>query len=1192
MHILRLELSGFKSFAERTRIDFGPGITAVVGPNGSGKSNVSDALRWVLGEQSARTLRGGKMEDVIFSGSGSLKRVNMAHVTLVLNNRDHTLPLDYEEVVIERRLFRDGESEYRINGQEMRLKDVISLFTDTGVGKDALSIIGQGRIDQILSTRPEDRRSIFEEVAGIIKIRQRKEDAETKLQATEQDMDRVRDIIHELETQLSPLRKEKEVAEAYLVEKQAYDTLSLRFLVTDIEEGSAALKQLKEEKAQQEAALSALDAERHTLEAYVMKQEETLFALEKKERALQQERLEAVTLVERLSGEGELLHVEQRELKSRLREAERKREESEALRRELEEALEDLSQALNQRQAAMVELERVLSHSEADDASVETLRADLQSHKDRYIDVYAQTVQLHASLVKATDTRDKLQSDLASIETQVNALQTSWEKAKKNVETIAGRLKTIEQSLNDAKRSLDAAQGEKHTLDLERERLNTQLDATVVRYQEAEARLKAVESGEDFGGFQEGTRAILSAARDGQLPGIRGVVLDLLRIPDALKLPVEVVLGAQLTYIVVDDEKSARAAIAYLKSSGRGRATFLPLTTIRGRTLTPEERRIVAEETRALGILYEMVEMDRPYAEILKYLLGTTIVTRDLLTANALAKTLRHRYRIVTLEGDLVHPGGSMTGGGERSRRSLIEAREQARYNEEQALKTLRERLHALQQARADQQEKERALVERIKALEDTYASLKDEEAELRRHAQEAEKEARTLQERLNALAYERTRRSMDFKTVSEEWASLQERWEHEEQKRATLEKEIASLEVRLNEREMALQEAASHKNEAHLELVRLKTVQEHEERRYTEKKSERDQLNRTEHVLSEEIKRLYEALETNERREAERRHRLQATKEKLAQLEAALRELEQTQAALKGDVQEKTQSLKRIEAERETYRQSLYTTETAYTRTYDRLDQALKTLGEIYRLTVNVARAHYAPIPEEERSALKEALSRHKQRLASFGVVNLGAIDEARRLEERLTFLQTQLNDLERAKGALETLIQEIEHEMLTRFQETFESIRHAFRDVFRALFGGGDADLVYMDPARPLLSGIELMVEPPGKKMKQLSLLSGGERALTALALLFAILKVRPVPFCVLDEVDSALDEANVSRFAEFLRTFREETQFIVITHRRGTMSAADRLYGVTMSAQGTSQVLTVALKDVGRKEMLPMP
>lgn len=1192
MHILRLELSGFKSFAERTRIDFGPGITAIVGPNGSGKSNVSDALRWVLGEQSARTLRGGKMEDVIFSGSEALKRVNMAHVTLVLNNRDHTLPLDYEEVVIERRLFRDGESVYRINGQEMRLKDVTSLFTDTGVGKDALSIIGQGRIDQILSTRPEDRRSIFEEVAGIIKIKQRKEDAEIKLQATELDMDRVRDIVHEIETQLTPLRQEKEKAEAYLTEKQAYDTLTLRFLVTDIEEGTSELKQLKEAKAQQEADLSALDAKRHMLEADILKQEETLSALENKERTLQQERLEAVTLVERLSGEGELLKVEHRELNARLTEAKRKREEGDARRHELEGVLAALSEALNQRHASMVELERVLLHNEGDASSIEALRAELQSRKDRYIDVYAQTVQLHTALVKASDTRDKLQKDLASIEAHVNALQASWENAKQNVETIEDKLKTTLKMLNDTRRSLDALQAEKHTLDLQRERLHTQLDAATIRYQEAEARLKAVESGEDFGGFQEGTRAILAAARDGRLQGIHGVVLDLLRIPEELKLSVEVVLGAQLTHIVVDDEKSARAAIAYLKSEGRGRATFLPLTTIRGRTLTPDERRIVAEEHRALGILQEMVEMDRPYVEILKYLLGTTVVTRDLVTANELARKLRHRYRIVTLEGDLVHPGGSMTGGGEKSRRSLIQAREKARLNEQQTLKELGERLDTLQKALAAQREKERALLEHMKELEATYATLKQHETELRAHQQEAEKEARMFKDRLNALDYERTRLSLDFKTVSEEWQSLQERWEREEQKRTTLEREIASLEARLAEREVALEEAQSNKNEAHLELVRLKTIQEHEEKRYAEKKSELDALNHTERTLIEAIQHMHQALEENERREVERLSRLQATQKKLMSLEQALRELQQEQAALKSEIQEKTHALKQVEAERDERRQSLYTTETAYARTYDRLDQALKTLGETYRLTVNVARAQYEPIPEDERSALKEVLSRHKHRLTSFGVVNLGAIEEARRLEERLTFLQTQLQDLEHAKDSLETLIKAIEHEMITRFQETFESIRHAFRDVFRSLFGGGDADLVFMDPAHPLSSGIELMVEPPGKKMKQLSLLSGGERALTALALLFAILRVRPVPFCVLDEVDSALDEANVSRFADFLRTFREETQFIVITHRRGTMTAADRLYGVTMSGHGTSQVLTVTIKDVRKKEMLPMP
>lgn len=1192
LHILRLEMNGFKSFAERTGIEFGPGITGIVGPNGSGKSNVSDALRWVLGEQSARSLRGGKMEDVIFSGSERLKRVNMAQVTLVLNNRDRTLPLDYEEVVIERRLFRDGESEYRVNGQTMRLKDMILLFTDTGVGKDAFSIIGQGRIDQILSTRPEDRRSIFEEVAGIVKIKQRKEEAEAKLQATDQDMERVRDITLEIESQLAPLRKEKEQAEAYLVEKQAYDNLKIRFLVTDIEEGSAELKRLGAEKERLEGDLSALDAKRHTLEAELLKHEETLATLEARERTLSQERLEAVTLVERLSGEGELLKVRREELKSRLAAREHQREEDSVKKREDEEALEALRDALHKRQASIAELEDVLLQNEGQATSVEALRAELAAQKDDYVDLYARTVQLHASLVKATETREKLRRDITHKEIQASSLKASWEEAHRAVQTIEEELQALRQTLDDLRQTLDVLRGEKHTLDIHRERLNTQLDAATLRFQEAEARLKAVESGEDFGGFHEGTRAVLAAAREGRLHGVHGAVLDLLRIPEEFKLPVEVVLGAQLTHIVVEDEKSAREAIAYLKAEGRGRATFLPLTTIRGRTLTHEERGIVAREPRTLGVLQEMVEIDAAYAEILAYLLGTTIVTRDLVTANGLAKKLRHRYRIVTLDGDLVHPGGSMTGGGEKSRRSLFKARERERQLEQEKLKELRARVDTLQRELNTARDKENDLITRIRNQEQMYETLKSREGELRAAHQSAEEQVRVLKERLNALDFERTHLSLDLTTVTEEWQSLQARWESEEKKRAALEQAIASLEARLEQSEAALEEAQSSKNEAHLTLVRLKTVQEHEEKLYVEKKVELDKLTRALGTIEEEIKRIQTELQANEKAEVERQGRLQTTREKLSSLEREISRLLETQAALKKEVQETSQTLKTIEYERETVRKTLYEIETAYTRTYDRLDQALKELGETYRLTVKAARAQYDLIPEEERTPLKQALSLHKKRFESFGLVNLGAIEEARRLEERLGFLQAQLQDMERAKAALKKLIAGIEQEMLTRFRETFEGIRHAFRDVFRALFGGGDADLVFMDPASPLTSGIELMVEPPGKKMKQLSLLSGGERALTALSLLFAILKVRPVPFCVLDEVDSALDEANVSRFADFLRTFRKETQFIVITHRRGTMMAADQLYGVTMSTNGTSQVLSVTLKEARKKEILPTP
>jgi len=1183
MYLKRIELSGFKSFADRTELEFGQGITAVVGPNGSGKSNISDAIRWVLGEQSAKSLRGGKMEDIIFAGSDGRKPVNVAEVSLTLDNGDQELPLDYSEVTVTRRVHRSGESEYFINKQACRLKDITELFMDTGIGKEAYSIIGQGRIEEILSTKSEDRRGIFEEASGIVKYKTRKKEAQKKLEETEHNLLRIRDLIAELEDSLEPLRLQSEKAQEYKRLKEELKQGEVALYVHQIsrlyetwQKENERRNELEARRDELRAVLSVHDAELEKLRLDVRKIEDEM-------EELQRELLRLSEETEKCEGHGEVLKERERHLqqnRARLEQAiaaleERRRNEAadvEALKGQVREAAERvraLEAALAEEESRMTE---VSARSAADEE--ERLKGDLlellnriAQHRNemRYVEQQAEAAARRAAKLDEESghlqaERQRLAEEAATLAAERDRIAQALEKARNEAVRAAERIRHSQEALSE--------------LEALRRKWQQRLDAVVSR------RDTLQEMKDDYDGFAHGVRAVLKA-KGKTLHGVHGAVAELVTVPAKYEIAIETAMGGALQHIVVDDEARAREAIAYLKQRQQGRATFLPLDVIRGRSIPESERRQMEAEAGFVGVAVDLVEFAPRYREIMHSLLGAVVVAETLEKANRIAARGQYRYRVVTLDGDVVNPGGSMTGGSLQKKTSSLLGRQRQIDELGKEIEAARGQLEAAA-AQADEQKRLiQAETERLESLRAEGERLRLEEQQTLSALSVNESAVRALDEQEAVVRAERA-------DAEQELAQMSARKEEITAALAQLAADETNVRESIRQAEESRKALESEKDRLHEELTRRKVEAASAA---SELQALQDRLRRAESGLDlltqewqaqqDQLRQVIEELETNR-------------KESVLQVELmnSLR-LQKQQCAETLEIKraERADRLRHIEAEesktkeerdqlRETEEQ-LRAAEVRVNRLDVELEGLLRKLGEEYELSFELAKERY-PEPEDVLGT-EQRVRDLKRRIAALGEVNLGAIEEYRRISERYEFLSRQRDDLSEAKKTLDQVIEDMNAEMSRRFTSTFAEIRKHFTLVFSRLFGGGRADLTLTEPDQPLESGIDIAAQPPGKKLQNLSLLSGGERALTAIALLFAILHVKPVPFCVLDEVEAALDEANVTRFAEYLREFSQTTQFIVVTHRKGTMEEADVLYGVTMEEGGVSKLVSVRLEDM---------
>lgn len=1185
MFLKRIELAGFKSFADKTELEFVRGITAVVGPNGSGKSNISDSIRWVLGEQSAKSLRGGKMEDIIFAGSDARKAVNFGEVSLTLDNSDNALPLDFNEVTVTRRVHRNGDSEYLINKQSCRLKDITELFMDTGIGKEAYSIIGQGRIEEILSTRSEDRRGIFEEASGIVKYKSRKREAQKKLDETETNLLRIHDLVTELEDQVEPLRVQSEKAIQYKQLRDQLKSAEISMYVHNIEtvhktwnESNAKMARLQEEQLALSTVVSKHDAVLEKDRLKLRELEETLDRLHESMLQYSEE-------YEKCEGFGEVL-------KERKRNLEQNRTQLEATLAAQNERIQALTKEEAEFRGKAAELDSDLNALRAKLADEEaqllgtaaSVSGDAEeSLKGELLDVLSTMAQLRNEIRYANQQEEALQRRMERLGDEHTKWQEQHDRLKARRTELSQKLETTLADINKFRN--------KYITEAEQlqngQKLLEEAGSAVRKW---EQKLEALtsrrdtmkEMQDDLDGFMQGVREILKNSRrsSGGVEGVHGAVAELIRVPEKVELAIETALGGALQHVVMNDERSARAAIAFLKSRQLGRATFLPLDVIRGRSIPEHDRRTIAGMEGFVGIAAELISCDSKYAQIAENLLGNVLISETLEHANRIAARCQYRFRVVTLEGDVVNAGGSMTGGSVQKKGANLLGRTRQIEQLDGEIKSTAEQITKLRDKISDLRKEQSIRNQNVDDLRSQGEQLRIDEQHQRAELQQLENEQRHLDEQSQLFQADSAGHKSEQEQLTKSAKDAEARLEQLTKEEARLQEEIRVAEERRKAGESAKEQLQDQLTD--LKIALAKTDQE--------KMSFEDQAARIRADIGRAKQELSGLREMLVRQEEEASQHAAESVKQIEQLNAL--KLKKDTCSEQTDLKrseraELTRELEQGESETKEQRTQLRSIEDqlrqieiAVNRLDVELDNLLRKLSEEYELSYELAKERY-PIPEDVLAAQNEVRDL-KRRISSLGEVNLGAIDEYERVKERYTFLNDQKNDLIEAKTTLYQVIREMDDEMSKRFRSTFEAIRGHFVVVFAKLFGGGRADLIMVDPDRVLDSGIDIVAQPPGKKLQNLQLLSGGERALTAIALLFAILQVKPVPFCVLDEVEAALDEANVARFAQYLREFSELTQFIVVTHRKGTMEEADVLYGVTMEEGGVSKLVSVRLED----------
>lgn len=1181
MYLKRLELAGFKSFADRTELEFVPGVTAVVGPNGSGKSNVSDSIRWVLGEQSAKSLRGAKMEDIIFAGSDTRKPVNFAEVTLTLDNTDRSLDMEYSEVSVTRRVYRSGDSEYYINNRSCRLKDIMELFMDTGLGKEAYSIIGQGKIEEILSTKSEDRRGIFEEAAGIVKYKTRKREAEKKLDETEQNLVRIHDIVSEITEQIGPLQEQAETARKYKEMHRKLVEHEVALYVQQIEAAHVKWEEASKRVAELQELLVGQSAEASKKEADLEQARFHVTQIDQSIEELQQVLLTVSEETEKVEGQREVLRERMRNLHANrqqtMEQLHRITEKQHSLEAELAEE-QDRAQEAKRR---MAEARSSLKEAEEQFFSmVQSLTDDVERLKGDYFEKLNEManqrneIRHQQQLVTTSQARlDRQLAEKARLdeeeEKRLAKLQAFTEQLASIETTIAdtvNRYKTLMDSVREGQAGHETARRELRQWEQKREAAKSRFDL-----------IKEMQS--EFSGFQQGVKEILKARERG-FNGIHGAVAELVVVPLQYETALEVALGGALQNVVVENEAAGRAAIAHLKKHNAGRATFLPLDVIRSRSVQAEDKRLLAKESGVVGIASELVTYEATYRPIIESLLGNVIVTETLEQANKVARTLGYRYRVVTLEGDIVNAGGSMTGGAlKKNTTNLLGRNRQAEELESQ--------MNEIDQAISGHTTHMDQLAKELRQMEQEQETLRTEgetlrlkEQEVKGLLQQAEAEGRSLGERAKLIEQD----IAGYRREMEEALQKQERLQASLDAMDAEEKALAAL---VAEAEAKRQEQLESKEEMNQKITSLKVLdaqvkQEHQSRvEQTERLIEqKGTLQREWEEQNAALASLDELERTNETSGSELDQRIAELRQDKDRVAGLIQERRGERATLFHKQEQVEQEVKELRKEVKTLEEKLHQEEVKVNRNEVELDHLLNKLSEEYEMSYDLAKQKYPP--RGELAAEVQIVARLKKDIAALGTVNLGAIEEYERLSERQEFLSSQEADLNEAKDMLYQVIQEMDGEMSRRFKETFDAIQEQFRDVFVKLFGGGRADLLLSNPDNLLETGIDIVAQPPGKKLQNLALLSGGERALTAMALLFAILRVKPVPFCVLDEVEAALDEANVNRFAEYMHHFSNQTQFICVTHRKGTMESADVLYGITMQEGGVSKLVSVKLED----------
>ncbi|MDW4479424.1 chromosome segregation protein SMC [Staphylococcus saprophyticus] len=1179
VYLKSIDAFGFKSFAEHTNVQFDEGVTAIVGPNGSGKSNITDAIKWVLGEQSAKSLRGAKMEDIIFSGAEHRKAQNYAEVKLKLENSSGKLQVDSTEVTVTRRLYRSGESEYYLNNDRARLKDIIDLFLDSGLGKEAFSIISQGRVDEILNAKPIDRRQILEESAGVLKYKKRKATSVQKLDQTEDNLSRVEDILYDLEGRVEPLREEAAIAKEYKHLSKEMEKSDVLVTVHDIKQYSDNINELDDNLNHLKSQQATKDAEKvqHTQSLNKYKAERQ--QLDTRIESLNFELVKATEEVEKFTGQLNVLE-------------ERKRNQSETNARFEEEQESLLNQAENlnkEKTEVQLEIDRLKAQQKELNEKVQYLESQLyvtdeqhdeklETIKDEYYQLMSEQSDvnndirfLEHTIQENESKQSRLDSRLVEAYEQLKHIQSDINEAEKQSTTTKKELKNAEQQLNEYERKLTQLKQQRseyeeklHQAYRFNEKLKSRIDSAATQQ-------------EEYSYFFNGVKHILKA-KNKQLTGIRGAVAEVVQVPSDLTKAIEIALGASLQHVIVDSEKDGRQAIQYLKQNGLGRATFLPLNVIQPRHIANDILNSAKTSQGFINIASEAIQVDSDYQNVLQNLLGNTIIVDELKNANELARKIRYRTRIVTLEGDIVNPGGSMTGGGDRKTKSILAQKDD--------LAKMRAQLEDYQQQTIEFEKQFQAIKEASDQISENYfeTSQQYNSAKQRLHDFELEldrlrKSEAHLKDEHEEFEFEKN----DGYQSETSKQTLTEKKQILDQIKAQLLKleEDINLYTKLSkEGKASITQTQQQLHQKQSDLAVVKERLNAQKQSLTKITKQLESVEKQQEKLDEQIKLFNSDEMTGEKAFETIQSHIEQSKVTKEKLTVDIEDVKSRRLELNDTIEETDQKLQEANQDILSIENRYQDIKAEQSRLDVLINHAIDHLSDDYHLTYERASELYEL--DEAIDVLRKKVKLTKMSIEELGPVNLNAIEQFEEINTRYTFLDEQRADLRAAKLTLEQLIDEMDQEVKDRFKETFHAVQGHFADVFKSLFGGGQAELRLTDDDY-LSAGVDIIVQPPGKKLQHLSLLSGGERALSAIALLFAILKVRSAPFVILDEVEAALDEANVIRYAQYLKELSDQTQFIVITHRKGTMEFSDRLYGVTMQESGVSKLVSVNLNTI---------
>ncbi len=1181
MYLKRLEMQGFKSFADKTVLEFMPGITAVIGPNGSGKSNISDSIRWILGEQSMKSLRGTKTQDIIFAGTQSRKSLGFAEASLVFDNTDGTLPIEYSEVTVTRKIYRSGETGYYINKAPCRLKDVVELFMDTGIGRDGYSIIGQGKIDEILSNKSEDRRHIFEEAAGIVKYRSRKEETEKKLEQTKLNLLRINDILTEIEGNLEPLQMQADKAKKYLNLKEELKNIEVGLFIYNIEKYKQALEELTSDE---EIMNSTLNQEEGKLEKIKILKEELKDRID--EITLQIENMQNIGFesqkeIEKLNSN---INLAEAKIKNNIENTELYQKEIKELEEKIENLKQDIEQKQNKKDNLKQNKEKFENELKAKEEELKKLTEKLSSKE---IEIEAKKKQVEENIDKKYELQTEISTQTANIDNiekrqkqikqEIDANILNLDRTRMKREDIAKGFYQIENNRNKVLKSIENIDSQKQEIDDKIKEFDLQIINNTNDMRMKQSRYNfLVETEKEKEGYIKSVKSLLiDCEKIKELgKGMHGVLANIISVPSEYETAIEMCLGASLQNIVTDTEEDAKKLVEHLRKNNLGRASFLPITSVKGKKLDS----IKGKKIGVVGVASDLVKFDKKYEQIIFSLLGRTVVVDNMQNAINLAKENNYSFRIITIEGDVINPSGAITGGSVAKKTVNILGRSREIEVLEKELKGLRNKISKLEEDKEKYVDSSENIIEEVQSLEKQLQEIDITYATEKQRIISIDENIEQIQNRIDKLKEEVEKTE---KSKNETLASKQKNKECIEK----MSKQNEEDQKIIDEFSNANKESQKYIDDLNLDITNLKiSVSSFNESEVSIQEMTEMIMKEIEtHTKNKNNKSLQikNAILENDKLKIE----IENTKQEIEKVKSKVSNSGENIDKMKKERIEKNEKLSKKEEEQteqfkriEELKAQITKIEVKKTKTEEDITDVINKMWEEYELTPNNAGEYQKP---ENVAVTQRRVNVLRTDIKELGSVNVDSIEEYKKLKDRYDFMCEQRLDLEDTMSKLRKVIQDMTETMKQQFKEKFEIINKNFGEVFKELFGGGMAEVTLTDEENILECGIDITVQPPGKKLQNMTLLSGGEKAFTAIALLFAILKINPAPFCVLDEIEAALDDVNVYRYAEYLKKFAKETQFLVITHRKGTMEAADTVYGVTMEEKGISKLLSMKLK-----------